>query len=117
MLQLHKSFILNTFQSKAFGLSIHALKYNIWNNNLILKGLFRHPKYSRVQTEEQEQHREVEVKSFPKFSLDHMILTLVQMMQVSLSYSIMMVFMTLNIWLCLAVVLGHTVGYLLFGHN
>ena len=48
---------------------------------------------------------------------EHLALTLVYLVQVSLSYSTMMVFMSLNIWLCLAVVLGHTGGYLFFGHD
>merc|ERR1712179_203961 len=71
---------------------------------------FRYPHYRRVD----DQESEVEVKTISMFSWEHLALTLVYLVQVILSYSSMMVFMTLNIWLCLAVVLGHTGGFLLF---
>ena len=35
--------------------------------------------------------------------------------QVTLAYMLMLIFMTYNTWLCLATVLGATVGYFLFG--
>lgn len=41
--------------------------------------------------------------------------TLLHGIQVFVSYMLMLVFMTYNIWLCLAVVLGSAVGYFLFG--
>ena len=36
-------------------------------------------------------------------------------LQVLVSYCLMLIFMTYNIWLCLAVVLGAGTGYMLFG--
>lgn len=39
------------------------------------------------------------------------------MVQVTLSYLLMLVFMTYNTWLCLSVVLGAGVGYFFFGYK
>ena len=43
-------------------------------------------------------------------SLAHLTQTGLQLLQVILSYCLMLVFMTYNVWLCLAVALGATVG-------
>ncbi|KAK3727549.1 hypothetical protein RRG08_018563 [Elysia crispata] len=48
-------------------------------------------------------------------SKGHFIQSLLHMVQVFVSYCLMLVFMTYNIWLCLAVVVGAGVGYFLFG--
>jgi copper transporter 1 len=45
----------------------------------------------------------------------HAVQVLLHMVQVTVSYMLMLVFMTYNIWLCLSVVLGAGLGYLLFG--
>ncbi|XP_061184112.1 high affinity copper uptake protein 1-like isoform X2 [Saccostrea echinata] len=45
----------------------------------------------------------------------HMIQTLLHVVQVFISYCLMLVFMTYNVWLCLAVVLGAGAGYFFFG--
>ncbi|KAJ8725318.1 hypothetical protein PYW07_016276 [Mythimna separata] len=45
----------------------------------------------------------------------HCVQTALHALQSTLSYLLMLVFMTYNIWLCLAVVLGLTLGYFLFG--
>ncbi|RUS73271.1 hypothetical protein EGW08_018966 [Elysia chlorotica] len=49
------------------------------------------------------------------YSWRHLVQTLLHMVQAILSYSLMMVFMTFNLGLCLALVLGLGVGYFLFG--
>ncbi|CAB3221757.1 unnamed protein product [Arctia plantaginis] len=48
-------------------------------------------------------------------SCGHAIQTLMHMIQSTLSYVLMLIFMTYNVWLCLALVLGLTFGYFLFG--
>lgn len=48
-------------------------------------------------------------------SAGHFIQTLLHMLQVLISYCLMLVFMTYNAWLCIAVVVGAGVGYFLFG--
>lgn len=48
-------------------------------------------------------------------SLAHAIQTLLHIIQVTVSYMLMLVFMTYNVWLCLAVVIGAGLGYFLFG--
>ncbi|XP_061386841.1 high affinity copper uptake protein 1-like [Musca vetustissima] len=49
------------------------------------------------------------------FAKPHLIQTSINVIQVILSYLLMLVFMTYNYWLCMAVVLGLAVGYLFFG--
>ncbi|XP_062123848.1 protein SLC31A2 [Drosophila sulfurigaster albostrigata] len=44
----------------------------------------------------------------------HMYQTLLHMVQVTISFMLMLVFMTFNVWLCMAVVLGAGLGYFLF---
>lgn len=48
------------------------------------------------------------------FSLMHFYQTFLHLIQVTLSFLLMLIFMTFNVWLCLAVVLGAGVGYFLF---
>ena len=48
-------------------------------------------------------------------SAGHFIQTLLHMLQVFMSYCLMLVFMTYNAWLCIAVVIGAGAGYFLFG--
>lgn len=45
----------------------------------------------------------------------HLVQTLMHLVQVALSYSLMLIVMTFNVWLVLAVVLGAGVGYFFFG--
>jgi hypothetical protein len=48
-------------------------------------------------------------------SLDHMVQTLLHVFQFSISYFIMLSFMTYNYWYCLSILFGIGVGYFLFG--
>ncbi|CAL1261892.1 unnamed protein product [Larinioides sclopetarius] len=48
-------------------------------------------------------------------SWPHMIQTFMHVVQMVLSYFLMLIFMTFNVWLCLGVILGSGVGYFLFG--
>ncbi|XP_068160000.1 high affinity copper uptake protein 1 isoform X1 [Drosophila tropicalis] len=47
-------------------------------------------------------------------SLNHLYQTLLHILQVTLSFLLMLIFMTYNVWLCLMVVLGAAIGYFLF---
>lgn len=49
------------------------------------------------------------------FSLQHLIETLLFGIQITLSYILMLVFMTFSVWLGLAVALGLATGYYFFG--
>jgi len=49
------------------------------------------------------------------FSIGHLMLTALHLVQFTLAYILMLIVMTYNTWLCLATVLGSTVGYFLFG--
>ncbi|XP_067619207.1 high affinity copper uptake protein 1 isoform X5 [Eurosta solidaginis] len=60
---------------------------------------------------------EIEVKSHVTriFASDHITQSLLNVVQVAISYLLMLVFMTYNYWLCLSVVLGLGLGYFCFG--
>ncbi|XP_071626118.1 high affinity copper uptake protein 1 isoform X1 [Temnothorax longispinosus] len=45
----------------------------------------------------------------------HLFQTFLHIIQIVLSYFLMLIFMTYNVWLCCAVVFGAAVGYFLFG--
>ena len=45
----------------------------------------------------------------------HLVQTLLHIFQVIISYCLMLVFMTYNVWLCAAVALGAGMGYFVFG--
>lgn len=48
-------------------------------------------------------------------SMPHLTQTFLHVLQVTLSFFLMLIFMTYNVWLCTAVVLGAGCGYFLFG--
>lgn len=48
-------------------------------------------------------------------SWEHILSTSLHLVQISLAYILMLIVMTFNTWLCLAVVLGSTLGYFLVG--
>ena len=56
----------------------------------------------------------VDIKSQTIFTTEHSVLTLLYLVQVLISYTLMMVFMTCNAWLCGAVIMGHVVGNWVF---
>nr|ACO15313.1 High affinity copper uptake protein 1 [Caligus clemensi] len=49
------------------------------------------------------------------WSKSHLLLTLLHVLQVVISYALMLIFMTYNSWLCLSVILGTGTGYFIFG--
>ncbi len=51
------------------------------------------------------------------FTIYSFIQSLLYMFQGILNYGLMLIFMTFNVWLCLMVILGSGLGYLLFIHN
>lgn len=60
--------------------------------------------------------REVVRKDSPRMlSQKHLVQTGLHIIQLTVSYLLMLIFMTYNVWLCLAVVVGSAVGYFLFG--
>lgn len=59
-----------------------------------------------------ETHKTVQVKMF---SAVHALQTFLHLVQTIISYFLMLIFMTYNVWLCLAVALGAGVGYFFFG--
>ncbi|XP_026289611.1 high affinity copper uptake protein 1 isoform X2 [Frankliniella occidentalis] len=49
------------------------------------------------------------------FSQKHVVQTCLHIVQLTVSYLLMLIFMTYNVWLCLAVVAGSASGYFVFG--
>ena len=49
------------------------------------------------------------------FSRAHLLQTLMHAIQIAWGYSLMLVFMTYNVYLCLSLVLGATLGYFVAG--
>lgn len=49
------------------------------------------------------------------FSQMHALQTLLHVIQLSISYLLMLIFMTFNVWLCISVVFGAALGYFMFG--
>ncbi|XP_015585327.1 high affinity copper uptake protein 1 isoform X2 [Cephus cinctus] len=45
----------------------------------------------------------------------HILQTLLHMIQLVISYFLMLIFMTYNVWLCIALIAGTGCGYFLFG--
>lgn len=48
-------------------------------------------------------------------SWPHLLQTFLHMVQMVISYFLMLIFMTYNVWLCLGVILGAGFGYFIFG--
>jgi len=55
------------------------------------------------------------VENHKMLSLAHAMQTALHIVQIIVSYFLMLIFMTYNVWLCLGVVLGAGVGYFIFG--
>lgn len=49
------------------------------------------------------------------FSRIHLLQTSLHAVQILLSYCLMLIFMTYNVWLCISLVLGATIGYFVTG--
>lgn len=74
--------------------------------------------FSTVAVTEQNGGTITEVHDITKhkmLSWSHSIQTVLHVIQMIISYFLMLIFMTYNVWLCLAVILGSGVGYFLFG--
>ncbi|XP_064457281.1 high affinity copper uptake protein 1-like [Ornithodoros turicata] len=74
--------------------------------------------YSSVAVAGQEGHTLTEVHQIVRnrmISWAHGIQTILHMVQVLLSYFLMLVFMTYNVWLCMGIILGAGCGYFIFG--
>lgn len=52
---------------------------------------------------------------YSMMSCSHFVQTLLHVVQSTASYILMLVFMTYNVWLCVALILGLAVGYFCFG--
>ncbi|CAG9789572.1 unnamed protein product [Diatraea saccharalis] len=55
------------------------------------------------------------VVKYSMWSGGHVVQTAMHVVQATASYVLMLVFMTYNVWLCLALVLGLGLGYFIFG--
>merc|ERR1711915_922272 len=61
------------------------------------------------------QRSQIKIIQTNLFSKGHILQTFLQLLQVVLSYGLMLIFMTYNVWLCAAVAFGASAGYFVFG--
>lgn len=50
-----------------------------------------------------------------RLSWPHLVQTVLHLLQITVGYLLMLVFMTFNVYLCLSVVVGSALGYFMFG--
>ncbi|CAH1787105.1 unnamed protein product [Owenia fusiformis] len=79
---------------------------------LLRNGTNSHPK-KRAERSTRNATRSLQQPTL--FSLDHILQTLLHIIQITLSYFLMLIFMTYNVWLCIVVTLGAGAGYFVFG--
>jgi len=69
-----------------------------------------------IRTSDQERSKSaVKIIQTSLLSRGHLAQTFLQLIQVILSYFLMLIFMTYNTWLCAAVAMGAAMGYFVFG--
>ncbi|KAK8396479.1 hypothetical protein O3P69_005494 [Scylla paramamosain] len=88
-----------------------GLKY--WREHLFRKSLAAMQYCAKVEkgnVTEQDKPSQMNM-----LSVEHGVQTLLHMVQMIVSYFLMLIFMTYNVWLCIATVLGAGLGYFLFG--
>lgn len=74
--------------------------------------------FSTVSVTEQNGTSVREVHNVTKhrmLSWSHAVQTVLHILQMMISYFLMLIFMTYNVWLCLAVIFGAGIGYFSFG--
>jgi len=69
----------------------------------------------RESSDSMSEQGSVKVIETKMVSLPHFVLTALHMVQMTLAYFLMLIVMTYNTWLLLAVLFGSTLGYFLFG--
>ncbi|XP_066979869.1 high affinity copper uptake protein 1 isoform X2 [Macrobrachium rosenbergii] len=88
-----------------------GLKY--WREDLMRKAIAKQEYVGNASKGNcGEENKQIQVNML---SLPHATQTLLHMLQMIVSYFLMLIFMTYNVWLCIAVVLGAGLGYFLFG--
>ncbi|XP_068243557.1 high affinity copper uptake protein 1-like isoform X2 [Palaemon carinicauda] len=88
-----------------------GLKY--WREDLMRKAIAKQQYVGNASKGNcGEENKQIQVNML---SAPHAIQTLLHMLQMIVSYFLMLIFMTYNVWLCIAVVLGAGLGYFLFG--
>ncbi|KAK9887614.1 hypothetical protein WA026_023573 [Henosepilachna vigintioctopunctata] len=78
---------------------------------LIMAALYEGLKYFRKGVVNEEN----QIVQPTMWSKMHCFQTFLHMVQMILSYFLMLIFMTYNVWLCIAIVIGAGIGYFLFG--
>ncbi|KAF4525411.1 hypothetical protein B566_EDAN004154 [Ephemera danica] len=85
-------------------------EYLFWRSNNAVQ--YRTVSPPPQKTDAEEQQKVVKPSMLSKI---HGLQTGLHVIQIIISYLLMLIFMTYNSWLCLAVVAGATLGYFLFG--
>ncbi|XP_014218851.1 high affinity copper uptake protein 1-like [Copidosoma floridanum] len=82
---------------------------------IIYEALKNYREYLNVSIAIQNTGQKSRVQSI--FSVVHFVQTLLQGIQITISYFLMFIFMTYNVYLCIAVTIGIMLGYFLFSWN
>ncbi|CAK9800737.1 High affinity copper uptake protein 1 [Anthophora plagiata] len=80
----------------------------------IYEGIKSYRDHLYIHTKYIQKTKEVRSRWSSLFSKIHILQTILNVVQLIIGYCLMLIFMTYNIWLCLAVALGAVLGYWLF---
>ncbi|KAL7295647.1 hypothetical protein TKK_0011006 [Trichogramma kaykai] len=81
---------------------------------MIYEGLKNYREYLNVSKAIYKRKGETESRAKSIFSTIHVVQTMLQGVQLILGYFLMFIFMTYNVYLCIAVVVGSVLGYFVF---
>ncbi|KAK9299826.1 hypothetical protein QLX08_007278 [Tetragonisca angustula] len=81
---------------------------------IIYEGIKSYRDHLYINTARLRKHRTVSRRSQLLFSRMHILQTVVHVIQLVIGYFLMLIFMTYNAWLCIAVALGAALGYWVF---
>ncbi|XP_014238975.1 high affinity copper uptake protein 1-like [Trichogramma pretiosum] len=81
---------------------------------MIYEGLKNYREYLNVSKAIYKRKGETESRAKSIFSTIHVVQTMLQGVQLILGYLLMFIFMTYNVYLCIAVVVGSVLGYFVF---
>jgi len=96
--------------------AFHTVTYNqVGNQQRKSEGIEQGGDGNGENSDSLSEQDSVKVIETKMISLPHFVLTALHMVQMTLAYFLMLIVMTYNTWLCLAVISGSTLGYFLFG--
>ncbi|KAG9438121.1 high affinity copper uptake protein 1 isoform X1 [Apis mellifera carnica] len=80
----------------------------------IYEGIKNYRDHLYINTTRLWKNKEINNRGTLLFSKIHFLQTIIHVVQLVIGYCLMLIFMTYNIWLCIAVAFGTALGYWLF---